>query len=69
MVLRFAGFYGPDAFQTRDMMRMVRKGWAPLPGAADAYASWLSHDDAAQRRARGARAPSPAPTTSSTTSR
>ncbi len=47
VVLRFAGFYGPDAFQTRDMMRMVRKGWAPLPGAADAYASWLSHDDAA----------------------
>ena len=47
VVLRFAAFYGPDAFQTRDMVRMVRKGWAPLPGAADAYASWLSHDDAA----------------------
>jgi nucleoside-diphosphate-sugar epimerase len=53
VVLRFAGFYGPDAFQTRDMMRMVRKGWAPLPGAAEAYVSWLSHDDAA-RAARAA---------------
>ncbi len=29
------------------MIRLVRKGWAPLPGAADAYVSSVSHDDAA----------------------
>jgi nucleoside-diphosphate-sugar epimerase len=47
IVLRFAAFYGPDAFQVHDMIRLVRKGWAPLPGAADAYISSVSHDDAA----------------------
>jgi len=47
VVLRFAGFYGPDAHQMRDMLKLVRAGVAPLPGAADAYASLVSHDDAA----------------------
>ena len=47
VVLRFAGFYGPDATQLRDMVKLVRAGVAPLPGAADAYCSWASHDDAA----------------------
>jgi nucleoside-diphosphate-sugar epimerase len=47
IVLRFAGFYGPDAVQSRDMINMVRKGWAPLPGSPDAYVSSVSHDDAA----------------------
>lgn len=47
IVLRFAGFYGPDAVQSRDMIKMVRKGWAPLPGSPDAYVSSVSHDDAA----------------------
>jgi hypothetical protein len=46
-VPRFAAFYGPDAFQVRDMIRLVRKDWAALPGAADAYVSSVSHDDAA----------------------
>ncbi|HEU4629837.1 MAG TPA: NAD(P)-dependent oxidoreductase [Gemmatimonadaceae bacterium] len=46
VVLRFAGFYGPDPF-LRDMLDVVRWGWAPLPGAADAYWSSVSHDDAA----------------------
>lgn len=53
VVLRFAAFYGSDAFQTRDMARLVRRGWAPLPGPAYAYVSSVSHDDAA-RAARAA---------------
>ena len=32
VVLRFAGFYGPDRM-LREMLATVRKGWAPLPGA------------------------------------
>jgi 2-alkyl-3-oxoalkanoate reductase len=47
IVLRFAAFYGPDAGQTLDMIKLVRKGWAPLPGSPDAYFSSVSHDDAA----------------------
>jgi nucleoside-diphosphate-sugar epimerase len=47
IVLRFAGFYGADAFQVRDAIKMIRKGWGPLPGASDAYFSSIHHDDAA----------------------
>ena len=47
VVLRFAVFYGPDAMQVHDMVRMIRLGWAPLPGAPDAFISSVSHDDAA----------------------
>lgn len=47
IVLRFAGFYGPDAFHVLDMVRLIRKGWAPLPGSPDAFFSSISHDDAA----------------------
>lgn len=47
VVLRFAGFYGPDAAQLSDMIRYVRKGRSPLPGSGDAYISSVSHDDAA----------------------
>ena len=47
IVLRFGGFYGPDAAQTAEMISWVRKGWAPMPGAPDAYLSSVSHDDAA----------------------
>jgi 2-alkyl-3-oxoalkanoate reductase len=46
-ILRFGGFYGPDAWQVRDMIGYVRRGWAPMPGSADAYISSVSHDDAA----------------------
>ena len=46
VVLRFAGFYGPDAF-LHDMLNMARRGWCPLPGRANAYWSSVSHDDAA----------------------
>ncbi len=47
VVLRFAGFYGPDAFHVREMLDTLRKGWSPLPGKAEAFLSSVSHDDAA----------------------
>lgn len=47
IVLRFAAFYGSDAFQTTEMISWVRKGRAPMPGAATAYISSVSHADAA----------------------
>jgi nucleoside-diphosphate-sugar epimerase len=47
IVLRFGTFYGPDSWFTRDLIRYVRRGWAPVPGAADSYISSASHDDAA----------------------
>jgi nucleoside-diphosphate-sugar epimerase len=47
VVLRFALLYGPDSWFTRDLIRYVRRGWAQIPGAADAYISSVSHDDAA----------------------
>ena len=47
IVLRFGAFYGPDAYQTVDMIKAVKKGWAPLPGPATAFISSVSHDDAA----------------------
>jgi nucleoside-diphosphate-sugar epimerase len=46
VVLRFAWFYGPDSFLP-EMVKVARKGWAPIPGAGDAYWSAVSHDDAA----------------------
>lgn len=46
VVLRFAGFYGPDPF-LREMIGVARKGWAPLPGPPGAYWSSISQDDAA----------------------
>ena len=47
VVLRFGAFYGSDAAQTAELIKWVRKGWAPLPGRADAFISSVSHDDAA----------------------
>ena len=48
VVLRFAGFYGPDARHLLEMLSYVRRGRSPIPGAADAYISAVSHDDAAR---------------------
>jgi nucleoside-diphosphate-sugar epimerase len=48
VVLRFAAFYGPDAYTTHDMADMVRRGWSPLPGKPSAFISSISHDDAAR---------------------
>src|SRR5262249_47603336 len=47
VVLRFGAFYGPDAFQTLEMLRWARRGWASLPGDPGAYFSSVTHDDAA----------------------
>jgi 2-alkyl-3-oxoalkanoate reductase len=47
IVLRFAAFYGPDSWFTRDLIRYVRRGFVPMPGAPESYLSSVSHDDAA----------------------
>jgi nucleoside-diphosphate-sugar epimerase len=47
ITLRFGGFYGPDAAQTVELIKYIKKGWAPLPGPPDAFISSISHDDAA----------------------
>lgn len=47
IVLRFAGFYGPDSTQLGDMLQSVRRGMLPLPGDPEAHFSFVSHDDAA----------------------
>ncbi len=47
VILRFAAFYGPDATQVIDMIKLLHKGYAALPGAGDAFISSVSHDDAA----------------------
>jgi 2-alkyl-3-oxoalkanoate reductase len=44
--VRFAAFYGPDSVQLPDMIRLLRKGWAPLP-RPHGFISSVSHDDAA----------------------
>jgi len=51
VVLRFAMLYGPDAWQTRDAIRSVKRGFAPMPGLPDAFVSSISHDDAASAAA------------------
>jgi nucleoside-diphosphate-sugar epimerase len=48
VVLRFAGFYGPDAIQVKPVIAGVRHGWSLLPGPREAFISSISHDDAAQ---------------------
>lgn len=47
VVLRFAAFYGPDSAPLKDFIRLLRKGWALLPGEPRKYISSVSHDDAA----------------------
>ncbi len=57
VVLRFGAFYGPDARHLVDLIRMVRRGWAPIPGPADAFISSVSHDDAAAAAVAALRLP------------
>lgn len=47
IVMRFGGFYGPDSTQLGVMLQSVRRGMLPLPGAPEAFVSFVSHDDAA----------------------
>ena len=46
IVLRFAGFYGPDAPSTRDMIRMALHRRLVLPGAGENYFSSIYVADA-----------------------
>lgn len=57
VVLRFANFYGPDSWVTREMVGKVRKGVSPLVGPPDAYFSSVSHDDAASAVVEALHAP------------
>jgi nucleoside-diphosphate-sugar epimerase len=57
VILRFAGFYGPDAMQVRSYIDGLRWGWASLPGDPDGFVSSISHDDAASAVAAALRAP------------
>jgi hypothetical protein len=43
IVLRFGGFYGPDALQTIAMIDAVRRGWGPVPGLPNAFISSVMH--------------------------
>ena len=47
VVLRFSYFYGADSDFTRDAIRYVRRGRAPVLGSSTAFISSVSHDDAA----------------------
>jgi nucleoside-diphosphate-sugar epimerase len=47
VVLRYAGFYGPDASHVPDLIRFTKRGMMALPGKPEAYFSSISHDDAA----------------------
>jgi nucleoside-diphosphate-sugar epimerase len=57
IVVRFAAFYAADAFQVRVAVRLIRKGWAPLPGSPAAFFSSIHHDDAASAVVATLRAP------------
>jgi nucleoside-diphosphate-sugar epimerase len=46
VVLRFGALYGPDSILD-GMLKVMRKGWSPLPGDPRAYVSSLAQDDAA----------------------
>ena len=47
VVLRFAGFYGPDSRFLDGVVRSVQRGRVPMPGAPGSFLSSVSHDDAA----------------------
>lgn len=47
VALRFGLFYAADSPQSRDMLRVARKGLLPLPGRDDGYQPWVHTDDAA----------------------
>ena len=47
VVLRFAAFYGPDSRFLRELVGLVERGFAPMPGPESALVSSVSHDDAA----------------------
>jgi nucleoside-diphosphate-sugar epimerase len=58
VTLRFGAFYGPDAGHVVDLIGMIRRGWAPVPGPAESFISSVSHDDAASAVVAAVGAPS-----------
>ena len=68
VVLRFAMFYGPDSWFTRDLIGYVRRGWAPIPGVATPIPLWSRTRTPPPRSSRRW-VFRPAPTTWSMTSR
>jgi 2-alkyl-3-oxoalkanoate reductase len=56
IVLRFGALYGPDVLLA-EMLDVMRKGWAPLPGDPNAYVSSLAQDDAASAVVAALRVP------------
>ena len=47
VALRFGMFYSADSGQTRDLVRLARRGLLALPGGDDTYQPWVHVDDAA----------------------
>jgi nucleoside-diphosphate-sugar epimerase len=45
--LRMAAFYGPDSVQSREQLRLARRGWTTVFGAESAYHSSIWIEDAA----------------------
>ncbi|MGH2758083.1 MAG: NAD-dependent epimerase/dehydratase family protein [Actinomycetota bacterium] len=58
VALRFGLFYGPPAQTARDLLRIARLGFVPLPGPPDAYVSFVHTDDLGPAVAAALRAPS-----------
>lgn len=58
VVLRFAGFYGPDSGHTVDMIAAAQQGKAWAMGAKSAYTSSITTDDAAAAAVAALDAPS-----------
>jgi nucleoside-diphosphate-sugar epimerase len=57
IVLRFSLFYGPDSSITKDIVKAVTKGVAPVFGGPDGYMSSLWTDDAASAVFRALKVP------------
>ena len=47
-MLRFSFFYGPDSSLTRDIVKAVQRGVAPVFGGRDGYMSSIWTDDASR---------------------
>jgi nucleoside-diphosphate-sugar epimerase len=47
VVLRFGLLYGPGDAVALQIVDGIRRGWFPMFGAPDRYASWAAHEDAA----------------------
>jgi nucleoside-diphosphate-sugar epimerase len=47
VVLRFSFFYGPDSPFTRDIVKSVKRGFAPALGGGESFMSSIWQDDAA----------------------